>query len=151
MERTLLLFKPDAVQRGLVGRLLARFEEKGLRLVGLKMLQFDRSWAEQLYAVHRDKEFFEPLIAFITSSPCVAVALEGPQAIAVVRKLVGATAGTEASPGTIRGDFALSTRLNLVHASDTPANAARELALIFQPAELFDYKLDRLDWIDPQN
>ncbi len=150
MGRTLLLFKQDAVQRGLVGGLLVRFDQKGLRLVGLKMVWLDRPTAEQLYEVHRDKEFFEPLVEFITSSPCVVAVLEGPEAITVVRKLVGATAGTEAEPGTIRGDFALSTRLNLVHASDSPASAARELSILFKPDELFDYKIDQASWISAE-
>ena len=133
-ERTLVLVKPDGVQRLLVGRILARFEERGLKLVGLKLVHVDRALAEQHYAVHREKPFFGGLVEFITSSPLVAVALDGPNAIAVVRSMVGATRPHEAAPGTIRGDFALETAQNLIHASDGAETAAAELALWFSPA-----------------
>ena len=144
-ERTLVLVKPDGVQRLLVGRILARFEERGLKLVGLKLVHVDRDLAERHYAVHREKPFFGGLVDFITSSPLVAVALDGPNAIAVVRAMVGATRPHEAAPGTIRGDFALETAQNLVHASDGPETAAAELALWFSPDELLDYdrEIDR--------
>jgi len=145
-ERTLVLIKPDAVQRLLAGRLIARFEERGLKIVGLKLVQVDRDLAERHYAVHRDKPFFGGLVDFITSSPLVAVALEGPRAIAVVRAMVGATRPHEAAPGTIRGDFGLETAQNLVHASDGPETAEVELALWFTPGELASYERDIDRW-----
>ncbi|HSL96960.1 MAG TPA: nucleoside-diphosphate kinase [Candidatus Deferrimicrobiaceae bacterium] len=146
-ERTLVLIKPDAVQRQLTGRILARFEERGLRIVGLKLVQVDRALAERHYEVHRGKPFFEGLLAFITSSPLVALVLEGPNAITLVRSMVGATRPHEASPGTIRGDLAVETAQNLVHASDGPETAAAELALWFEPAELLDYRREIDRWV----
>ena len=145
-ERTLVLIKPDGVQRLLVGRVLARFEERGLKLVGLKLVHVDRELAERHYAVHREKPFFGGLVEFITSSPLVALALDGPNAIAVVRAMVGATRPNEAAPGTIRGDFALETAQNLIHASDGPETAATELALWFAPGELVDYEREIDRW-----
>ena len=144
-ERTLVLVKPDGVQRLLVGRILDRFEERGLKIVGLKLVHVDRALAERHYAVHREKPFFGGLVDFITSSPLVAVALDGPNAIAVVRTMVGATRPNEAAPGTIRGDFALETAQNLIHASDGAETAAAELALWFEADELVDYdrEIDR--------
>jgi len=138
-ERTLVLIKPDAVQRLLAGRILARYEDRGLKVVGLKLVHVDRDLAERHYAIHREKPFFGSLVEFITSAPLVAVALEGPNAIAVVRAMNGATRPNEATPGTIRGDFALETAQNLVHASDSAENAADEIALWFEPAELLDH------------
>jgi nucleoside-diphosphate kinase len=146
-ERTLVLVKPDGVQRLLAGRILARFEERGLRIVGLKLVQVDRALAERHYAVHRGKPFFEGLLDFITSAPLVAMALEGPNAIGLVRSMVGATRPHEAAPGTIRGDFAVETAQNLVHASDGPETAAEELALWFEPSELLDYPRDIDRWV----
>jgi nucleoside-diphosphate kinase len=145
-ERTLVLIKPDGVQRLLAGRILARFEERGLKLVGLKLVHVDRPLAERHYAIHREKPFFAGLVEFITSSPLVALALEGPDAIGVVRSMVGATRPHEAAPGTIRGDFALETAQNLVHASDGPETAATELALWFGEGELLDYPRDIDRW-----
>ena len=144
-ERTLVLVKPDGVQRLLVGRILARFEERGLKLVGLKLVDVDRELAERHYEIHREKPFFAGLVEFITSSPLVAAAFEGPNAIAVVRSMVGSTRPHEAAPGTIRGDFALETAQNLIHASDGVETAATELALWFEPDELVDYprEIDR--------
>jgi nucleoside-diphosphate kinase len=144
-ERTLVLVKPDGVQRLLVGRILARFEERGLKLIGLKLVQVDRELAERHYAVHREKPFFAGLVEFITSSPLVAAAFEGPNAIAVVRTMVGATRPHEAAPGTIRGDYALETAQNLIHASDGAETADAELALWFGPGELLQYdrEIDR--------
>lgn len=144
-ERTLVLVKPDGVQRLLTGRILARFEERGLKVVGLKLVRVDRELAERHYAIHREKPFFGGLVDFITSSPLVALALEGPNAISVVRAMVGATRPNEAGPGTIRGDFALETAQNLIHASDGPETAATELELWFEPAELLEYdrEIDR--------
>lgn len=147
VQRTLLLVKPDGVQRQLVGRVLSRFEERGLKIVGLKLVQTDRALAEQHYAVHREKPFFTGLVDFITSAPLVAAALEGPNAIAVVRAMNGATRPHEAEPGSIRGDFALETAQNLVHASDSPENAEAELALWFQPEELLSYDREVDRWV----
>jgi nucleoside-diphosphate kinase len=138
-ERTLVLIKPDGVQRLLAGRIITRFEERGLKLVGLKLLHVDRSLAERHYAVHQGKPFYEGLVEFITSGPLVAVALEGPNVISAVRVMVGATRAHEATAGTIRGDLAIETGQNLVHASDGPETAAAELALWFEPGELLDY------------
>ena len=144
-ERTLVLIKPDGVQRLLVGRLVGRFEERGLKIVGLKLVRVDRSLAERHYAVHAGKPFFEGLLAFITSGPLVAMVLDGPQAITVVRSMVGATRPAGAAPGTIRGDLALETAQNLIHASDGPETAATEVALWFGADELltYDREIDR--------
>jgi nucleoside-diphosphate kinase len=146
-ERTLVLVKPDGVQRLLVGRILGRFEERGLKIVGLKLVQVDRALAERHYAVHRGKPFFEGLLDFITSAPLVAMCLEGPNAIALVRSMVGATRPHEAAPGSIRGDLAVETAQNLVHASDGPETAAAELALWFEPDELLDYGREVDRWV----
>jgi nucleoside-diphosphate kinase len=147
IERTLVLVKPDGVQRLLAGRILARFEERGLKIVGLKLVQVDRALAERHYAVHRERPFFPGLVAFITSGPVVAAAFEGPDAIALVRTMVGATRPNEAAPGTIRGDFALETAQNLIHASDGPETAVSELALWFQPGELLSYEREVDRWV----
>jgi len=146
-ERTLVLIKPDGVQRQLVGRIIDRYEERGLKLVGLKLIQVDRDLAERHYAAHREKPFFGGLVDFIVSSPLVAAALEGPNAIAVVRAINGATRPHEAAPGTIRGDYALETAQNIVHASDRPEAATAELALWFEPGELFEYERDVDRWV----
>ena len=146
-ERTLVLIKPDGVQRLLAGRILARYEERGLKLVGLKLVVVSRDHAERHYAVHREKPFFAGLVEFITSGPLVAAVLEGPHAIAVVRAMNGATRPHEAAPGTIRGDFALETAQNLVHASDSADTAAAELALWFADAELVDYGREIDRWV----
>jgi len=145
-ERTLVLVKPDGVQRLLVGRIVGRFEDRGLKIVGLKLVRVDRSLAERHYAVHRGKPFFEGLLAFITSGPLVAMVLEGPQAIAVVRSMVGATRPAEAAPGTIRGDLALETAQNLIHASDGPETATAEVALWFGADELLTYEREIDRW-----
>ncbi len=146
IERSLVLVKPDGVQRLLVGRVIGRLEDKGLKLVGLKLVAVSRQLAEEHYAVHRERPFFAGLVAFITSSPLVAVAVEGPNAIAVVRSMVGATRPWEAAPGTIRGDFGMEVAQNLIHASDGPETAATELALWF-PEGLLAYErvIDR--WV----
>lgn len=139
MERTLVLVKPDGVQRGLVGEIVARFERKGLKLVGLRMLDVSRPLAERHYAVHAGKHFYADLVAFLTSGPVAAVALEGPDAIATVRRMVGRTMPNEAEPGTIRGDLGISGLRNLIHASDAPDTAVAELDLWFGAAALVDY------------
>jgi nucleoside-diphosphate kinase len=145
-ERTLVLVKPDGVQRLLTGRILARFEERGLKIVGLKLVRAERGLAERHYAAHRERPFFGGLVDFMTSRPLVALALEGPNAIAVVRMMVGATRPNEAAPGTIRGDFALETAQNLVHASDGPETAVTELELWFRPDELDEYEREIDRW-----
>ena len=146
-ERTLVLIKPDGVQRLLTGRILARYEDRGLKLVGLKMIHVTRDLAERHYAIHREKPFFGSLVDFITSAPLVAAVLEGPNAVAVVRAMNGATRPNEAVPGTIRGDFALETAQNLVHASDSPENAVDEIALWFAPSELLDHDREIDRWV----
>ncbi len=140
MERTLILLKPDAVQRALVGEIVARFESKGLKIVGLKMLHVDEALARRHYAPHVEKPFFGSLLRFITSSPLVALALEGTNAIARVRAIVGATSPDDAAPGTVRGDLSADLTLNLIHASDAPETARAELSLFFADGELMDYR-----------
>ena len=135
-EKTLVLIKPDAVQRKLAGAILARFENRGLSIRGAKLVHVDRTLAEQHYAEHAEKPFFEELVAFITSSPTLALVLEGEGAIRVVRTTMGATNPADASPGTIRGDLALAMPDNLVHGSDAPESAEREIALWFSDSEL---------------
>lgn len=147
MERTLLLIKPDGVQRGLAGRILARFEEKGLKLAGLKMLTISRDLAARHYAAHKGKPFYEDLVRYMTSAPVVAAVIEGPRAIKVTRRLMGATFGWKAEPGTIRGDFSASTGFNLVHGSDSPESAAQEIELFFQPGELVHYTRSLDEWL----
>ena len=148
-ERTLVLIKPDGVQRLLVGRILSRYEERGLKIVGLKLVRVDRAFAERHYEVHREKPFFGSLVDFITSAPLVALALEGPNAVAVVRAINGATRPHEALPGTVRGDYALETMTNIVHGSDAAETAAAELGLWFRPEELNDYERDVDRWVAP--
>lgn len=130
-QRTLVLLKPDTVRRGLTGQVLSRFEAKGLRLVTLELRQIDQEMADRHYAEHLEKEFYPPLRAFVTSGPLMALVLEGDEAVEVVRALNGATDGRQAAPGTIRGDWSLSNRENLVHGSDSPQSAEREIALWF--------------------
>ncbi len=146
-ERTLVLIKPDGVQRQLTGRIIARYEDRGLKIVGLKLIDVSRDLAERHYAVHREKPFFGGLVDFITSAPLVAAVLEGPNAIAVVRAMNGATRPHEAAPGSIRGDFALETAQNLVHASDGAETAAGEIDLWFRPEELLAYERDVDRWV----
>ena len=140
MERTLVLLKPDAVQRALVGQIIGRFESKGLKIVGMRLLHADEPLARRHYAVHEGKPFFDALLAFITSSPLVALALEGENVISRVRTIVGATRPDEAAPGSIRGDYSSDTTMNLIHASDAPDTAAAELDAFFAAADLVDYR-----------
>ena len=147
MERTLVLLKPDAVQRRLVGRIISRFEDKGLKIVGMKLMQVTRELAERHYAEHREKPFFSELVSFITSSPIVAMVVEGPGAIDEVRRLMGKTDPREAAPGTIRGDYGLSITQNLVHGSDSPESAAREIPIFFSEGEIFDYSMADEPWL----
>lgn len=139
MQKTLVLLKPDCVQRRLMGEVIGRFENKGLNIVGMKMLRVSPALAKQHYAEHVSKPFYPGLEAFITSAPIVALAVEGLEAIRVVRDMLGATSGLKAAPGTIRGDYSSSRQMNLVHASDSEESAARELALYFDASELCDY------------
>ncbi len=146
LQRTLIVLKPDAVQRAIAGELLARFERRGLRLAALRLAKVDRALAEKHYAVHKGKFFYEDLVKTISASPVVAAVLEGPNAIAVVRAMVGATRPHEAAPGTIRGDYALVGLRNLVHASDAPETAATEITLWF-PDGLVAYTRDVERWL----
>lgn len=147
MERTLIIFKPDAVQRGLTGEILTRFEKKGLQIVGMKFMQIPKSTAEQHYAPHKEKPFYAGLVNFMTSSPVVVVAFQGLNAITIARNLMGATFGSKAAPGTIRGDYGVSNSYNLIHGSDSPEAAAKELALFFKPEELLSWEQLSLKWI----
>ena len=151
MERTLILFKPDAVQRGICGSLLSRFEHKGLKVVGLKFMQIDPDLAARHYEAHKERPFYEGLVGFMTSSPVVALALEGIGAIAMCRKMMGATFGSDAGPGTIRGDFGSSRSFNLIHGSDSGEAAEREIALFF-PEGLLDWDYQAFRWVyDPED
>ena len=147
MERTLILVKVDGVQRRLVGEILGRFEAKGLKIAGLKFRQFPREVLEEHYGEHRDKPFFPDVVGFMTSGPVCAVVFEGPEAIAVCRKLIGQTQSREADPGTIRGDLGISRQFNLVHGSDSAESAQREIALWFGDDELVDYSLCDEQWL----
>lgn len=147
MERTLIILKPDAIQRALVGELIARFERRGLKLTGLKLIQVPEALARTHYAEHEGKPFHPGLIAYITSGPVVVLAAEGPDAVAAVRATVGVTRPVDAGPGTIRADFGLMVGRNLIHASDSAESAARELALWFRADELVDYSRDVDRWI----
>jgi len=140
MERTFSMIKPDGVQRRLVGKILQRYEDKGLRIVGLKLIQMSQKQAETLYSIHKERPFYSTLVKFITQSPVVVLAIEGNQAIAVVRKLLGATFGFNAEPGSIRGDYGCSKGLNLVHGSDSPESAAREIPIFFDEKELLKWE-----------
>ncbi|MFO0956250.1 MAG: nucleoside-diphosphate kinase [Isosphaeraceae bacterium] len=147
MQRTLVIFKPDCVQRRLVGRILQRFEDKGLKVAALKLIQVPRETAEQHYAEHKERPFFPGLIGFITGGPVVVGVLEGNEAVSVLRSLLGATNGVNAAPGTVRGDFSISKQNNLVHGSDSPESAAREIALWFKPEELVSYPIAGQEWV----
>ncbi len=147
MERTLVLVKPDGVERGLIGEVTSRLERRGLRLVAAKFMQVSKELAETHYAIHKGKPFYEGLISYITSAPVMAMVWEGPNAVAAVRQTMGATRPTEAAPGTLRHDFALEVGRNLTHASDEPANAEKEVALWFKPDELVEWKRDVDRWI----
>ncbi len=147
VERTLVLVKPDGVQRRLVGELITRFERRGLHLVALKLLRMDRDLAERHYAEHRGKPFFAGLVDFITSAPVVAMVWEGDDAVAQVRSMMGATDPSAAVPGSIRGDLAVTIGNNVVHGSDSPGRGAEEVALFFQPAELVEWEGGDAPWL----
>jgi nucleoside-diphosphate kinase len=146
-ERTLILVKPDGVQRRLIGKLITRLEEKGLKLIGMKMLKVSKELAQQHYAEHVNKPFYPLLEEFITSGPVVAIVAEGPEAILVVRNMMGSTNGRESAPGTIRGDYGVSRQMNLMHGSDGPDAAALEIPIYFQSNELIDYEPTLGGWV----
>jgi nucleoside-diphosphate kinase len=149
MERTLILLKPDAVQRGLSGQILSRFEQKGLKIAAMKLMQISPALAAKHYEAHKERKFYPGLVKFMTSSPVVALCLEGIDAIKICRTLMGATFGADAAPGTIRGDFGVSRSYNLVHGSDSPEAAAREIGLFF-PEGVVNYDYAAVNWIyDP--
>ncbi|MBV8087653.1 MAG: nucleoside-diphosphate kinase [Chloroflexi bacterium] len=147
MERTLIIVKPDAMQRGLAGEVISRFERRGLRIAGLKLIKIDRALAERHYGEHVGKPFYEGLVSFITSSPVVVGVLEGPNAVQAVRNTMGATNPLNANGGTIRGDLAISVGPNLVHGSDSQQSAEREIGLFFRPEEMVDYQRDLERWL----
>ena len=147
MERTLIIIKPDAVQRGLIGEIICRFERRGLRMIAMKMVWIDESLAGEHYAIHRGKPFYRGLISYITSSPVVVMVLEGNSAIEVARSTMGATAPAKALPGTIRADFGMEIGRNLVHGSDGPETAEREVSLFFDEEEIHNWNRDTDRWI----
>lgn len=147
MERSLIIIKPDAVQRGLIGEIVRRFETRGLRIAGMKLIQVDRDLAARHYAEHKGKPFYEGLLDYITSAPVVVMALEGKDAVQIARKTIGSTKPVEADPGTIRGDFGMEVGRNLVHGSDGVTSAERELNLFFSAEELIDWTRDTDRWI----
>ena len=147
MERTLIIVKPEGVQRGLIGNIITRFEQRGLKFVGLKLIHITPELAEQHYGVHKGKGFYAGLVKHITSSPVVVGVVEGPKAITIVRTSMGATNAAEALPGTIRGDYALEIGFNIVHGSDGPETAIQEINLFFKPEELVDYSLATEQWV----
>ena len=147
MERTLILIKPDAMQRGLAGEIIARLERRGLRIVGMKLMQVPEELARRHYAEHEGKGFYEGLISYITSSPIIAAVFEGTNAIEAARQTMGKTNPLQAAPGTIRGDLGLETGRNLVHGSDSPGSATREIGLFFREGELTSYSRDVDRWV----
>ena len=147
MERSLIILKPDAVQRGFVGEIITRFERKGIQIAGLKFMRIPRQLAETHYEPHKGKGFYEGLVKFMTSSPVVVIALQGKDVINISRKMMGATFGSKAEPGTIRGDFGVSNSFNLIHGSDSPESAQRELKLFFKPEELLDWTPASQGWV----
>ncbi len=147
MERSLVIIKPDGVQRGLIGAIISRLENRGLKIVAMKMIQMDEELARRHYAIHEGKPFFEGLIKYITSGPVVVMVVEGPRAVEIVRKTMGATNPADASPGTIRADFALEIGRNLIHGSDSLETAEREINLFFHPSEILSYTRDTDRWI----
>ncbi len=146
-ERTLVLVKPDGVQRGLVGEVIGRLERRGLKPVGLKLMRIDEGLAGRHYGEHREKPFFPGLVDFITSSPVVAMVWEGPAAVGMVRAMMGPTNPASAPPGTIRGDLAVDLGMNVIHGSDSPERAAEEVALFFEPSELVDWERTQSRWV----
>ncbi len=150
-EHTLVIIKPDAIQRHLAGEVISRFETKGLKLVGAKFMQASEDLCRQLYDVHQGKPFFEGVVKFLSSAPVLVMVWEAEGVIEIVRRMMGATFGCDAEPGTIRGDFGCSRGYNLVHGSDSSESAEREIKLFFQPVEIVDYKLTDADWLYGKN
>ena len=147
MERTLIILKPDAVQRLITGQIIKRFEDKGLQIAAVRFMRISRDLAQRHYAVHKGKDFFEPLLEYITSGPVLVLVLQADGVIAMARKLMGATFGNQAEPGTIRGDFGGSRGFNLIHGSDSPESAETEIKLFFKDDELIDYELTNKHWL----
>lgn len=147
VERTLAIIKPDAVGRGLTGEAIARLERKGLKVVGLRLIKVSPEKAEKLYSVHKGKSFYDELIHHITSAPVVTIVLEAPRAVAILRAVIGSTDPLNAAPGSIRGDFGLSLTKNVIHASDSPENAEKEIGIFFEPKELAVYKRSGEEWL----
>lgn len=147
MERTFLMIKPDGVQRGLIGEIMSRFERKGLQLVAAKFMTVSKELAQKHYEEHEGKPFYEPLLAFITSGPVFAMVWQGDNVIALTRALIGKTNAVDALPGTIRSDFAVHTNFNLIHGSDSPENAVREISIFFTPEQLVDYEQTMQRWV----
>ena len=147
MERSLVLIKPDAVQRGIAGTIIACFERRGLKIVAMKMIQMDKALAQRHYAVHQNKPFFNDLVKFITSSPIIAAVFEGKNAVEVIRQTMGETNSAKAAPGTIRGDYGIDLQYNLVHGSDSQENAAKEISIFFLPEEILNYPRDIDRWV----
>lgn len=147
MDRTLVIIKPDAVQRGLAGRIIARFEDRGLRIVGLRMIQISNLMAQALYSVHEGKKFYSGLVKYMTSSPVLVMTLEGRRAVDIVRKTMGATDPLDAAPGSVRGDFGLEVGRNLIHGSDSPENAEREIGIFFNDKDLVKYERVVESWV----
>lgn len=147
MEQTLVLIKPDAIQRGLAGTIIARFERRGLKIAAMKFMKVSKTLAEQHYGIHRDKAFFNDLVGFITSSPIIAAVFSGNNAVEIVRQSMGNTNSAQAAPGTIRGDFGLDIQNNLVHGSDSKENAVKEINLFFSNDEILEYRMDIEKWV----
>ena len=147
MERTLIILKPDSVQRGICGEILSRIEKKGLQIVGMKLMKIPQALAETHYAPHKERPFYAGLVKFMTSSPVVVLALQGKDSITIARKMMGATFGSKAEPGTIRGDFGVSNSYNLIHGSDSPEAATRELGLFFKAEELQEWTPAIQSWV----
>jgi nucleoside-diphosphate kinase len=147
MERSLVLIKPDALQRGLAGTIIARLERRGLKIVAMKMLQMDKALAQRHYAIHQTKPFFNDLVKFITSCPIIAAVFEGKNAVEVVRQTMGETNSAKALSGTIRGDFAIDLQHNLIHGSDSAENAVKEISIFFSPQEILNYHRDIDRWV----
>jgi len=147
MERSLVLIKPDAIQRGLAGEIISRLERKGLKIVAIKMLHMDKNLAQRHYAIHKGKAFFNDLVDFITSSPLIAIVFQGKNAVEIIRQMMGETDPAKAKPGTIRGDFGIDIGHNLIHGSDSLENASKEIDLFFSAEEIFNYDRELDTWI----
>jgi nucleoside-diphosphate kinase len=147
VQRSLVLIKPDAIQRALAGQIISRLERKGLKIVAMKMLHMDKNLARRHYAIHKGKAFFDDLVSFITSSPLIAIVFQGENAVQIIRQMMGDTDPAKASSGTIRGDLGIDVKYNLVHGSDSPENACREIDLFFSAKEIVDYDRELDTWI----